>query len=228
MKRVITMGGLILLMVAFGVVASADTIDFAVPGTQPLTAKIWYSGGNTALQGSGIAVSTLSGLGTLLNNGVAANCAGCLLSFQTGIRTSATSVPISTWNFGGGAPSWIQIVGTFNGYTGTLLSGTFASASVQAAGNVFKVAIASFVNTVNPAVSSFFGLQSGPYAGNFNIGFTATANAPGSFQSTGIRGAPGVQSGNLTTNPVPEPISIVLLGTVLLGCTVLARRKRTV
>ena len=180
--------------------ALADPLlDFDVPGLQPKTAHIDYAGGLSPLVGSGIVVDSVVGLGTPLNDGVALPCVDCTLDFTTGAN-------IGGWNWAGGGT--ITITG-FGGIS--LMDGSFDTANVTAFGNSFKIAGAGFTDTKNSNIVAFYGLPpQGPWAGNFILNFNASGSPGDAFSSS------RVTSGDVT-NSIPEPASLLLLGSGLIG-----------
>jgi len=199
-----------------GATAHADMmLDFGI--VTPTTGSISYAGGAAPLVGLGIDVDIVTGL----PSGTSAACVGCVLNFITGNLTASTA---TSWDFGGSPTSSITLVGTvpMAGITTptVLLTGQFGSAAVNKFGGTFKIAGASFDDTKDADLLTYFGLPSGPYAGNFNISFLATGSPPGWFTST------TVLSGDVVNTPVPETSSTVLLGVALAGIAYLARRQR--
>ena len=193
-------------------------------GVHPAGASISYAAGAAPLVGTQISVDSVAGLQTPLNQGSILACTGCLLSFTTGNLISYDGVN-NMYNFGGGGS--ISVVGTITlaGITNaTILTGSFAQASVVATQNGFMVTIASFTDTKNAALLNYFGLPTNvPYAGNMNLSFSVAGGVTNgaAFRST------QVLSGDLT-NTVPEPASVLLLGSGLaaMGLWGIKRRKR--
>ena len=184
--------------------ALADPVlDFKVPAVQPSTAHIDYAGGLDPLVGSGIVVDTVVGLGTPLNDGVGLPCVDCTLDFTTGAN-------IGGWNWAGGGS--ITVTGTVDGAIGTtLMDGSFDSANVTAFGTSFKIAGAAFTDTKDSNLTTFYGLPPGAtFAGNFILNFNASGSPGDAFSSS------RVTSGDVT-NSIPEPASLLLLGSGLIG-----------
>jgi hypothetical protein len=200
-------------------------LDFAM--IAPATGLISHAGGDTALVGTKISLQSVAGLGTPAQNGITRNCLNCFLDFTTGNRLSWES---GYWNFGGGGD--ITVTGTVdlnnNGMvdaddaTGTLMSGNFGNAGILGFGSLFKIAGASTTIVLNPTLTNFYGTDVMPftYQGGFNLSFMSMGASPtGGFSSLGML------SGDVIA-ATPEPLSIALLGTALLGWGIINRRKR--
>jgi hypothetical protein len=171
----------------------------------------------------------VQGRNTPSNNLAIQTITGGLLNFTTGNLTGSTP---TTWTFGAGPSGAMTIAGGIAGLgiaAGTnLLSGTIQSATVTSGGgNNFNVAVSLFSNTVNATLAAFYGLTGGsaPWSGNFNIGFTTSSSAtpPGAF-STSPNGL--VQSGDVTTSPVPEPSTMAIAGLGAIGFIGFGLRRR--
>ena len=210
--------------------AFADAIlDFGMIAPSPGT--ISYAGGAAPLLGINIQVDNVTGLGTNLNNNQSRNLFGGLLNWTTGPSTGPW-----TWGNGGSITITGGVDLNNNGIFDagdippgtTLLSGAFGSAQVVPTilGN-FKVSLGNFTDAKDPTLLAFFGLPNViPYIGNFNLSFMLGGNvaSPNAFSTASPAGG-RVLSGDLVNTPTPEPGTLVLLGSGLLGALALARRK---
>jgi hypothetical protein len=186
-------------------------LEFTVPAINA-GASISYAGGSSDLVATGISISQVEGINTALDNLVIQAISGGVLHFTSGAFTS--SVGTSEWIFGAGGSGSMTITGGISGLGlangSTLLTGQIESVDVIASGSTFKVAISTFVDTVNSTLASAYGVPGGDtaWSGNLNFGFVATGLAPGPFSSS------AVTSGNVVTSPVlaSEPSSLMTVG----------------
>jgi hypothetical protein len=131
------------------------------------------------------------------------------------------------WVFGAGPAGGITITGGMSTPSlpagSTLLTGQIESATVTASSGDFKVAISSFVNSINPTLAAFFGVSATGWSGDFNLGFEASGAAPSRFTSS------SVSSGDVITS-APEPTGLALgaigLGSMLFAVHVQRRKAR--
>jgi hypothetical protein len=214
-------------------VALAEFIDFGI--FPPGGGSISYAGGAAPLVGTGISVDTVIGIGTPVNSGVMGTCIACFLNFSTGSLASIVNLgPVMLYSFFGGGS--IDIYGTVdfgggNTVTGTLLSGVFQSntptliqiaiPAIGGASNTFGPS--TFSSNLNSGLTSFYSTPGAPpttYAGLINLSFFSTipTTSGGAFSSIGIG------SGDVIAS-TPEPISIILLGTTLVLCGTVWRRR---
>lgn len=200
---------------------SAGFIDFFAGTTIPGgTLTI----GSTGVVGTGIQVTSAQGQGTNAHDGLSAVITNGLLNFSTGALLSTDSKGNQFYANGGS----VTITGTTQGFTGTLLSGTFSGTNAVELQNLgsgtFRLLGGQITGAVAPALASYF---------NFD---TTASNVGGFSLLLGGTGAtPRVNSGNVamttggtfSTAAVPEPSTVVMAGASgLFGLAYAWRRKR--
>lgn len=93
----------------------------------------------------------------------------------------------------------------------------------------------AYLTTTDPYSGAFFGVETGPYdaVSNFS-GFTIPQAYPGDFNTsvgllhiTAYQDAETFQAKLSDASPVPEPMSIVFMGTGVVGLMALRRRRVT-
>jgi len=209
MKRAGLLIALLVVLATMTPAFSAVLIDFGT-GSAGLGGTITISGGNAI--GTGIPVDTLTISGAPVNNGVF-DTQGTVVS---GTAVGGNSAALS-FNTNTGAISIVGGVSALGVPLGTtLLSGTIQSFSLTNGGTLGSIT-ASGTDTKSPLLLAALGLPtSTPFAFfGFSIG----------FNQAGTGGTYTANSTDIANTSVPEPASVVLFGSLLLGTGLAIRRK---
>lgn len=197
--------------------------------------SISFAGTPAPLVGTDIPVDTVLGIDTPLNSAVYVDCIDCFLSFETGGFTGF-SAPF--WYFAdGGSITLIGGVDLNGGGIGAgdiplgtmLLSGFFTGPqTVTDLGSEMKIAGAAFMDTKDSDLTGFYGLPGGSaiYDGGFNFFFTAPQNNLSFTSNVILNGSINNTPYDGTPAPVPEPATLLLLGSGLVGLVFFRRRRK--
>jgi hypothetical protein len=182
-----------------------------------------HAGGATPIVGTDVIFDQVQGIDTPLNASTF-DCVGCRLNFETGDRTSFTPGVVSLYTFAGGGSFTLTGAVPAAGIGGgsTLLTGNFTGVSVAIASG-FNVNFTGLgVDTKNPDLLAFFGITSDEFVFSNS---TITGAAAGGIGADGAFTA-AVQDGDLVNTAIPEPATLGLIGSGLVGIAVAMRRRR--
>lgn len=172
------------------------------------------------------------------------NSGGTLAGTDAGLTlTGSTLIAITGWN--GSSTPITGVLGSVTFSTGALTSGSLKKGGTFAAGGTFEVSGNGSNGVPNGVL--FSGMFSGPVSwtlttlGNGTHSYTLTGVITGMMGSTSVNavtvqlttntgkgffgGSLSISGGDTTTTSVPEPSSMVLLGTGTLAMLGMARRK---
>jgi hypothetical protein len=191
---------------------------------------IEYAGGINPLIGTNILIDKVVGINTPSGTdpGGYAVTSG-FLNFETGdLASTETDASGTTYNFNGsgtftitGGVAAAGISDTTNGLPTVLLSGSFVGAQVSPFG-VINLFISTGSDDKHPDLVSFFGLPSTSlfaFSATSHLNDMTVDGETGGFTAT-------AHSTDVSNTVVPEPGSMMLFGSGLVGLSALVKRRK--
>ncbi|MDE3179665.1 MAG: hypothetical protein KGM47_08390 [Acidobacteriota bacterium] len=182
--------------------------------------------GFSTVMGSGLAVTSVEGVGTPSHPSVIAPIANGALTFSDS-NFAGNIFGDLVW--GPGAPGTLQITGSLSGGANTtLLSDSFQSLTIAPLGSTsFQVTIGQIQGMIDPSVASYFGVTQGFTASSLQLTLNASTGFPGAFTSTNMGGTINAVDANENWSLFSSLMLLLLIGS-LLGMLTRARVLRVV
>jgi PEP-CTERM motif len=223
--------GIILGLLIASPVAALPTVNVDQgTGAGQAGGTLSYDGEGGPLVGTNIGFGVLAGFDTAVNAGVPLFCVpSCTLDFTTGANTAEGTIGGGAWTWDGGGSFVLE--GTLNTAAdgsgteiadGTLLAGEFTGALgfVGPAGRLLVIGVGE--DEKIGALLDFYAIPSFPdfrFADTEIVAAGLAVGANGSLDGT-------VANADLTNTQIPEPGTLLLIGSGAAGVAMLRRWRR--
>lgn len=224
MKKLLLCAGITTLLCFGTALADNINVDFSFTGNGTSS-----SGGSWSWAGGSSTLSASFDTSAALNS---SPIGYEIVDVTSGAGTGGSGTISDPFTFGPSATGSIAIGGcvAMGGTTtcGTLFSGEFASSQAATQGGGPTVDFTGFdvTGTLNAALATALGLSSPDVTGSLASTLYGMISSSGGAGFTGSGDLSLVGTGNGLPPPVPEPSSLLLLGSGLLGLATYLRRSR--
>jgi PEP-CTERM motif len=222
-KKLFLALGCIALLTIFAAAAMADSITFTYSVTSGTVGTIADQTGSPSLTGGPVGGAVfVKDTNTALTLALPAGSTGMIQSDNNTFYSAGATMLVAS--YAGSGATQVEILSSYCP-GGICLSGTNNFGTYTAAkgggggfGGVFSVSF------VSPAILAFFGDSTDLVNPNGGTAFTTHHNT---WTTGGTTSSAQFGSGTITmqTTPVPEPGTLALLGTSILGLALVIRRK---
>jgi len=178
------------------------------------------TGTGTALVGTGLPVTSVQGISTLLNSGTTLNITGGVLNFSDGAYGGS-------WTWGSGGT--LSITGCITGIAcdgSPLLSDDFSSAQVISLGPTsYQVEFGQIQGAINPAIATYFGIGTSFSSSSLQLTLSDTADPLLGSSFTSINAGGTINAADAASENWNLSYSLVFFGLALALFGVLTRMK---